>query len=204
MFSGIVECTSSVVAAEERRESLYLTIAKPNNFNDLSIGDSIAIDGVCLTLESFTDAQLQFCVGPETKRVTGWTIDGVIDRVVNLERSLRVGERIHGHFVTGHVDVRSRVLRAEVMGETLKLTIEIPDSVREFIWSKGSVALNGVSLTVNAVTPRDFSVGLIPETLRRTNLDRLKAGNWINLEIDNMARGLVHLRTLTQEASSNL
>lgn len=191
MFSGIVETQSSILAARPGSETVAIDIKRPSNFNDLNIGDSIAVDGICLTLEATTADLMTFTLGPETLRVTGWTRDGVVNRAVNLERSLRLNDRIHGHLVTGHVDSTALVREAKWEGETLRLEIEIPTALKPFIWPKGSVAVNGVSLTVNSATDV-FSVGLIPETLKRTNLKNLKAGDRVNLEADNMARGLFH------------
>lgn len=191
MFSGIVETHSSITHVSSSPGLLTIKIEKPNDFNDIKEGDSIAVDGVCLTLEAYDSRTMTFSIGPETMRVTGWTAESVLNRVVNLERSLRLMDRIHGHLVTGHVDVSSRVISAEAEGETLKLAIEIPAHLRPYFWAKGSVALNGVSLTINHVTADFFTVGLIPETLKRTNLNTLKSGDRINLEIDNMSRAFV-------------
>lgn len=173
-----------------------MAIQRPSDFDDLKRGDSIAVDGVCLTLETFDPNQLTFTLGPETLKVTEWTRPRVLDRVVNLERSLRLNDRIHGHLVTGHVDSLGKVVARETFGDTLRLTIEIPENLRRFVWTKGSVAINGVSLTVNRTEGRSFQVGLIPETLKRTNLDGLEIGAGVNLEIDNMARGLIHFENL--------
>lgn len=191
MFSGIIETHSSIVNVSSKAGLIVLTIKKPSIFNDLNVGDSIAVDGVCLTLEAFDSETMSFSVGPETLRVTGWTEAGVLNRVVNLERSLRLMDRVHGHLVTGHVDVSARVIEAQSEGEALKLTIEIPEKFRPYFWAKGSVAVNGVSLTINQVTADFFTVGLIPETLKRTNLKLLKAGDRLNLEIDNMSRAFI-------------
>jgi riboflavin synthase len=196
LFSGIIETTGRVIQALDRSGVLQISIEKPQGFSDLNIGDSIACDGVCLTLEAFDAKSMQFALGPETLRVTGWTIESVTGRAMNLERSLRLGDRLHGHLVTGHVDQRSRVVEALSAGETLALSIAIPESLNEYIWSKGSIAVNGVSLTINQVTAQTFQVGLIPETLKRTNLSELKCGDDVNLEADNMARGLVHFARL--------
>jgi len=181
-----------VVSVKEGSGTLSITVEKPINFNDLNHGDSVAVDGVCLTVEAFDEKQMAFTLGPETLRITGWTPSGVQKRMVNLERSLRLNDRIHGHLVTGHVDTTARIVAAETEGETLRLSIEIPKALEALIWPKGSLAVNGVSLTINRVSGGSFDVGLIPETLRRTNLGALKAGDLVNLEADNMARGLLH------------
>lgn len=199
MFSGIVETTALVQTARRDGEVLRVWIEKPSDFSDLNRGDSVAIDGVCLTLEDQTSEAMLFALGPETVRVTGWTPDGVKERVVNLERSLRLGDRIHGHLVTGHVDARANVRSVEPHAETTVLWIEIPKILSPLIWPKGSVTVNGVSLTVNHVESGTFSVGLIPETLKRTNLKSVRAGSTVNLEADNLARGLVHWAATQKE-----
>lgn len=200
MFSGIVETTGIIKGVRERDGVLECSVARPTQFDDVKIGDSIALDGICLTLEKFDAETLTFALGPETLRVTGWHTGGVLGKVVNLERSLRLHDRIHGHLVTGHVDAQGTVTAVEVQGEAWRLTIAIPPTLAPYIWSKGSVAVNGVSLTVNASSPKDFQVGLIPETLKRTNLGRLEKNSAVNLEIDNMARGLVHVVHQVAEA----
>lgn len=202
MFSGIVETTSTVTDAFEHAGVVRITVKRPPDYEDLRIGDSIANDGVCLTVETFDASQMTFALGPETLRVTGWTAAGIQGRVVNLERSLRLGDRIHGHLVTGHVDATAEIVGAETRGETLTLTVAVPERLRVFVWPKGSVAINGVSLTINAVTPTAFQVGLIPETLKRTNLGRLERGSRVNLEADNMARGLVHLADMKKDVQT--
>jgi riboflavin synthase len=199
MFSGIVETTALVQSARRDGEVMRLWVRKPSDFSDLNRGDSIAVDGVCLTLEEQTSEAMLFALGPETLKVTGWTLDGVKERVVNLERSLRLGDRIHGHLVTGHVDARTPVRAVESDTETTVLWIEIPKALSSLIWPKGSVTVNGVSLTVNQVQDGAFSVGLIPETLKRTNLNTVRSGSTVNLEADNLARGLVHWAVTRKE-----
>ncbi len=193
MFSGIVETTATITAVRERDGVLECTIQRPVNFDDVGTGDSIAIDGVCLTLEKFDSENLTFALGPETLKVTGWNGATALGKKVNLERSLRLNDRIHGHLVTGHVDAVAQVRETEREGETLRLAISIPEALAPYIWPKGSITVNGVSLTVNVVRDGEFQVWLIPETLKRTNLGLLEKNLNVNLEIDNMARGLVHV-----------
>ena len=194
MFSGIVETTARVLQCRARDGVLEVTVERPSTLDDVGRGDSIAVDGVCLTVEHFDEKSLVFGLGAETLRVTGWTEDRLRAKPRNLERSLRYGDRVHGHMVLGHVDAQGPVARVEPLGEGLRLIFTTPEVLRPFVWSKGSIAVNGVSLTINEVTADTFAVGLIPETLKRTNLGKLKAGDAVNLEIDNFARGLVHLR----------
>jgi riboflavin synthase len=199
VFSGIVETTARILKAQPGPGVIHIDVERPSTFNDISPGDSISVSGICLTVESFTDTTMRFALAPETLKITGWQADGVQQEgttplkgmVVNLERSLRLNDRIHGHLVTGHVDAISQVRALEQQGETLFLAIHLPAPLARFVWKKGSVAINGVSLTVNNVTEDSFTLWLIPETLRRTNLGKLQVGSTVQIEVDNMARGLV-------------
>ena len=195
MFSGIVETTASVVRATPGEAILKLVLERPPSFDDLTVGDSIAVNGCCLTVETFDAREMSFALGPETLKVTGWSAAKLPGTQLNVERSLRLNDRIHGHLVTGHVDTLSEITGVDKTSETVQLRVAFPHNLKMFIWPKGSVAINGVSLTVNAVEDLEqtstFTLGLIPETLRRTNLGELKLGSRVNLELDNMARGLV-------------
>ena len=194
MFSGIIESVQPILSSQQGRGSLVrIKAKKPNEFNDLNIGNSIAVDGVCLTVEAFDAEAITFALAAETLQVLKWSPENpekLVGRKLNLERSLRFGDRIHGHLVTGHVDSLGLVKKSESSGENHLLEIEVAASVLPFLWSKGSITLNGVSLTVNQVRDSVVSVGLIPETLKRTNLGDLKAGNFVNVEPDYMAKAL--------------
>jgi riboflavin synthase len=167
-------------------------VEKPADFQDLQLGDSIACNGVCLTLEAHDGKTMTFSLGPETLKITQWTPKA--GDLLNLERSLRLGDRIHGHFVNGHVDEIGKILDVQHEKETTTVTIEAPKIFTPYLWRKGSVALHGVSLTINDVDGQTFKVGLIPETLKRTSLKNLKAGDTVNLEADAMARAWFHWR----------
>ncbi|MGE0762463.1 MAG: riboflavin synthase [Bdellovibrionales bacterium] len=190
MFSGIVENQAVVLDRIERAGVLAVTLERPENFTDLKIGDSVAVNGVCLTIESLTAQTMSFALGAETLQVTGWTAANLDKQKMNIERSLRFGDRVHGHLVSGHVDAMGKILATEKVGENLKLKILFPEKLKTMIWHKGSVAVNGVSLTINQVERGQLSVGLIPETLKRTNLGELQTGDSVTLEADMMARGL--------------
>jgi riboflavin synthase len=200
MFSGIVETTAKVTQAQVHGELVRIALERPKSFAVLHVGDSVCVDGVCLTVEEFDPQFMRFALGPETLRVTGWTQSGVLNRAVNLERSLRLQDRIHGHLVTGHVDTTGVIQEAERMSDSLNLHIAYSPVFAAFIWAKGSVAINGVSLTINQAAANTFTVGLIPETLKRTNLGELRKGDVVNLEIDNMARGLVNWARRQEES----
>lgn len=190
MFSGIVEAVMPIVSSQELPNAYRIQIKKPSEFNDIKLGDSIACDGVCLTVEAFDDSQMTFALAAETIKVLQWNPQSWLGKQVNLERSLRFGDRIHGHLVTGHVDSLGEVTRAELVGESFFLNVKVQDSILPYVWKKGSVTLNGVSLTVNELEGSVVSVCLIPETLKRTNLGLLKVGSRINVEPDYMARAI--------------
>ena len=168
MFSGIVEAVMPIVSSEELQNAYRIKITKPNEFNDIKLGDSIACDGVCLTVEAFDDSQMTFALAAETIKILNWNPQSWLGKRVNLERSLRFGDRIHGHLVSGHVDSLGTVMRASLEGESFFLDVKVADSILPYVWKKGSVTLNGVSLTVNELEGSLVSVCLIPETLKRT------------------------------------
>jgi riboflavin synthase len=190
MFSGIVESVMPIASSQELSNAYRIQIKKPSEFNDIKLGDSIACDGVCLTVEAFDDTQMTFALAAETIKVLQWDPIKWLGKRINLERSLRFGDRIHGHLVTGHVDSLGSVQRAELLGESFFLDVKVAPSILPFVWKKGSITLNGVSLTVNELNDSVVSVCLIPETLKRTNLGDLKIGSTLNVEPDYMARAI--------------
>ncbi len=194
MFTGIIEATSSIQKVEPISQIVRIWIKRPESFNDSKLGDSIAVNGVCLTLERVTDEdQFQFALAFETLKVLGVADPhALVNFKVNLERALRYNQRLDGHLVTGHVDTQVEVLNVTRQGESVILKIQKPMDIADYVWPKGSCALDGVSLTINDVGPNDFEVCLIPETLKRTRLSDIKKGDKLNFEIDSFARGLVH------------
>jgi len=193
MFSGIVEAVGTVTKAQAGAGVLRLWIERPSDFTDLKIGDSIATNGVCLTLESQDSQNLVFALAAETLAVLGEAPEQAsawIGRRLNLERSLRFGDRIHGHLVTGHVDSLGIIQARKQDGESLFLTIQVQDSVLPLVWKKGSVTVNGTSLTVNAVNGSCVELCLIPETQKRTNLGAVQVGDRVTIEPDYMARAI--------------
>lgn len=192
MFSGIVEALVPALSSEPLSGGVRLRLQRPESFNDIKGGDSIAVDGVCLTVESFDATSMVFVLGAETLQVLGWSSERALQvgRRFNLERSLRFGDRVHGHFVTGHVDSLGTVVRSEAEGESWFLDVRLRDELIPFVWHKGSLAVNGVSLTVNKLADGVASFCLIPETQERTNLADLKNGQQVNLEPDWLARAV--------------
>ena len=191
MFTGIIEEKSKVLEVQAGEQSLQVTVVRPKSFDDLHIGDSIACNGVCLTVENFNEKTINFTIGYETLKVTGWTSLQLRGATFNLERSLCFGDRIHGHLVSGHVDTQTSLLKKDWAGDCLLLNFKLPEKQRAEVWEKSSVALNGVSLTVNWVEDNQFQVCLVPETLRKTNMDELEQGERVNLETDYYMKGLL-------------
>ncbi|MFP5518460.1 MAG: riboflavin synthase [Bdellovibrionia bacterium] len=190
MFSGIIESVQPILKSTELTNAFRIEVRRPDFFDDLKTGDSIACDGVCLTLEEFSEKQLTFTLAAETIRVLNWKPESWLGKKLNLERSLRFGDRIHGHLVTGHVDSLGTVVSAENAGDSFFLKVAVAPSVLPFVWVKGSITINGVSLTVNKVEGDTVEVCLIPETVKRTNLGDLTAGQVVNIEPDYMAKAV--------------
>ena len=207
MFSGIVESVQPIVSVQRGLGPLIrVDIKKPSEFNDLKNGDSIAVDGVCLTVEAFNSETITFALAAETLKILKWSPEApenLMNRSMNLERSLRFGDRIHGHLVTGHVDSLGEVVRSEGFGENWFLDVKVANSVLPFLWKKGSVTLNGVSLTVNELENSIVSVCLIPETVKRTNLAQLKPGSMLNVEPDYMAKALQRMMQTQLESGKD-
>jgi riboflavin synthase len=192
MFTGIVTDVGEVLSVEERAEGLRrLTIACAYDHASIAIGASIACSGVCMTAveTGMSGNRDTFSVdaAAETLRLTtvgGWRTG----TRVNLERSLKMGDELGGHLVSGHVDGLAVVAAREDLTEMARLTLKVPKPLARFIAQKGSIALDGVSLTVNDVTDDAFSVLIIPHTLGVTTFGALKAGDALNIEVDVMAR----------------
>ena len=192
MFTGIVETVGRVVEAVEAPGGTRLRLASDLPVSELEVGQSVAVDGVCLTVVARQGDCFECDVVPETlaRSTLGSLVQG---RRVNLERALRLGDRLDGHLVQGHVDATARVLAVDREKEEYRLQIELVPRIRSFIAAKGSVALQGVSLTVAALARASFDVALVPQTLRGTTLSALVSGDRVNVEVDLVARYLGRL-----------
>lgn len=186
MFSGIVAAIGRIQQVSPLEDGVRLTVDVGSlDLSDVQLGDSIANNGVCLTVIAHAGNTVQFDVSRETLNCTvGLAEPGE----VNLEKALRLSDRLGGHLVTGHVDGIGVVQKFEPVGESHELVIRAPAALAGYIAKKGSVTIDGVSLTVNRVEGRDFSINLIPHTVQVTTLKRLAAGSSVNLEIDLIAR----------------
>ena len=189
MFSGIIETKSLIV--KYKKDTRTLELERPSFFEDLKKGDSLAVDGICLTIESLSDKSISFDLGEETLKVCDFALRKWENHVFNLERSLKFGDRVHGHYLTGHIDGLAPLISKNTGKK--EWIFQLPQQFKPYLWPKGSIALNGVSLTINAVMRENFiSVHLIPETLNRTNLSYLNVGDLIHVEADFMAKAIYH------------
>lgn len=186
MFTGIIRAVGRIASIKAAAQSMAVVIdAAGLDLGDVAMGDSIACNGVCLTVTQLTSHGFTVDVSPETLRVTSGLAVGAS---VNLEKSLRLADRLGGHLVSGHVDGVGEVRAVTPIDENREVSIGFPKALGRYIARKGSVTVSGVSLTVNAVTGDAFSINLIPHTLAVTNLRDIKAGDRVNLEMDLVAR----------------
>ena len=188
MFSGLIGNRGTVLAAAPSSGGVRLRLrCEGASEDDTEIKDSIAINGVCLTAATVDHNVIEFDVVPETldRSTLGTLREG---DAVNVEYSLRVGDKMGGHFVYGHVDTAAAVLEVKPEGQGARMRIESPLPVRRFIVQKGFISVDGVSVTIAATGPDWFELALIPETLSRTTLGERKAGDRVNLEVDPLAR----------------
>ncbi len=199
MFTGIVEAVGTVESVSAAAETAAVRIASGGlDLSDIAIGDSVAVNGVCLTVTNLVDDVLEFDVSAESLDVTSGFQAG---QRVNLEKSLRLDTRLGGHLVSGHVDAVGEVDEIVDYDGNRVMTVRFPHSLARYFARKGSVAVNGVSLTVNGVEEGRFSVNLIPHTLAATNLGDLAKGSGVNLEIDLIARYVERMLSETGPAS---
>lgn len=187
MFTGIIRDKGKIVAIAEGNNSRRIKLATKLDLQSINIGASVACDGCCLTVVEKTQDTLTFDVAAETMALTTlnvWTID----TRVNLETSLRLGDELGGHMMSGHVDGIAVVEDVKPDGDSWRFKIRVPDQFAPYISPKGSVALNGISLTVNEVEDFVFGVCIIPHTWEVTNIKTWDEGTKINLEVDQLAR----------------
>jgi|SRR5690606_2345334 len=192
MFTGIVQATGEVVVAQPRDGDLVLTpgvaeLAARVDAQRLAVGESICVSGACLTVVRFDGRRFTADVSRETIAVTTLGSLAPGDRV-NLEAALRAGDPLGGHLVSGHVDAVASVVGLEQDARSLRLLVEVPAGLTRYLVPKGSVALDGVSLTVNQVEGRRIAVNLIPHTVSATTFAAIRPGDRLNLEVDQLAR----------------
>lgn len=194
MFTGIIQATAKVLRSSEASGKLLLTIQRPTSFSDLALGASIACDGICLTVIKFDSQSFSVEVMRETAQKTtaaAWKTNTVL----NLERALKLGDRLDGHWVQGHIDRTAKLLETKVKGSTRYLRLMLEPQDAHLVVPQGSIAINGVSLTIADLSASSFSVALIGHTLENSNLGRLTTGSAVNLEFDILGK---YIRTLHQ------
>jgi riboflavin synthase len=186
MFTGLIQAVGRVASVKAAGQStLVIVDAGGLDLGDVAVGDSIACNGICLTVTQLTSHGFTVDVSQETLRVTTGLAVGA---AVNLEKSLRLADRLGGHLVSGHVDGVGEVVAVVPVDGNREMTIRFPAELGRYVARKGSVTVNGVSLTVNAMDGGAFAINLIPHTLAATNLRDLKQGDRVNLEVDLVAR----------------
>ena len=190
MFSGIIE-NNGIVKEFIKFKDYRLVIDTDLNFKEIKKGSSVCCNGVCITVISkkkfSKKTQLSFDVSKETVNCTNYNQLKIGD-LINIEKSLRVGDEISGHFVFGHIDDTAALISSKKVGGSYELKFKVSKTLRKFIAKKGSVAINGISLTINNIKKYEISLNIIPYTWSKTNLHKLKVGERINLEVDMLAR----------------
>ena len=199
MFTGIIQSKGSIKEIFSSSDGARLKInTNALDLSDTNVGDSIAVDGVCLTVTELTESSFTADVSNETLTCTTFSAlkQG---KNVNLERSLRVNQGIDGHLVSGHVDGIGAVNSIEKDGDSVRIKIEVQDDIIKYIAKKGSICINGVSLTVNSVENNFFDVNIVPHTLSATTLGDLSLQSNVNIEIDQIARYVERLLSQNKE-----
>ena len=199
MFSGIVLASSSCLRVENHLAGWRIFFKITHELKDMREGDSLSVDGVCLTVESLKNKEISLFLGAETLKITGWNESILKNKKFNLEPSLKMGGFIGGHILSGHVDGLATVTKFEDVDAGWSLALEIPKDYLCFFWKKAYIALNGVSLTVNEVKGSEIKLCLIPKTLEKTNLSDIQVGDKLNFEVDYLARNAVEANKVVKD-----
>lgn len=189
VFTGLVQTQGRLLARSPRQQGFRLAVG--HDLGSLELGESIAVNGVCLTVTATQRERFEADTSEET--ISRSTLGKLpLGQSVHLERALRVSDRLGGHIVAGHVDAVAHLLETQSVGDALELVFEQPTALVPFIAEKGSIAVDGVSLTINRASASSFSVMVVPHTQRSTRLGSLRRGDSVNLEVDVLARYIVH------------
>ena len=195
MFSGIVQTVGKIESIKDKNNIKTIRIETHGDYlKDIAIGQSVSVDGVCLSLVKKNNEYCEFEAVEETinRTTLGSYMQGT---KVNLEKSLKFGDTVGGHFVSGHIHTRGRIVEVELVGESKNILVEIEEKWIKYLTEKGYISVNGASITIGKVSKNTFYVHLIPETLKTTNLDELIYDNYVNLEFDQttIALSLIHI-----------
>lgn len=191
MFTGIITDTTSVLKSEKTRDGLVLTFARPKSWRDLTLGESVSTNGVCLTVARLDENTYDCVLMPETLKKTSF--GQKVPKQVNLERPMSAHGKFGGHFVQGHVDSAGKVTKIDKK-DGYRIFLKFPGEFKNLVIYKGSIAVNGVSLTVASLDADTLSVALIPHTLEATTLDDLKSGDSVNIEFDMIGKYVVRMK----------
>jgi len=202
MFTGIIESLGTISGIRSAGEAKTLTISSDMALEGTGIGDSIAVNGACLTVTTLEKHQFTADVSPETLSKTIFPEAKVGDRV-NLERALRLSDRLDGHLVSGHVDGLAQLKKSEKVANALVLTFEAPQELTHYMIAKGSVAVDGVSLTINQCDKQGFQVSIIPHTAKLTTIGLKGVGAKFNIETDLIGKYVERFLTRDKEANRN-
>ena len=191
MFTGIVEDVGVVKVLQKNRQCMNITVVSTKMVSDVKLGDSIAVNGVCLTVTHFNEQELSMDVMPETVKATNLQLLAVGDPV-NLERAMPANGRFGGHFVAGHVDGVGEILRKRPLANAVYIDIEVGEELISYCIPKGSITIDGTSLTLFAVEKNSVTVSLIPHTYKETVLGMKKVGALVNIETDLVGKYIMH------------
>ena len=183
MFTGLIEEVGSVTKIEKKSDGILIQIKAEKIIEDLKIGDSVALNGVCLTVVEIENRKVSFDVSQETA-IRSNLPDLKIGDPVNLERALRLSDRLGGHIVQGHVDTVGFIKRIIPKGQHTEYIFQFPEKFQDLVVEKGSIAIDGISLTVNYIMDNGISINIIPHTIKNTNLKKRKIGEKVNIEFD--------------------
>ena len=189
MFNGIIKTTGKVKNIHKKNKNCLLEVSSKLNFKKKDIGSSIACSGACLTLDKIKKKNIIFYISDETIKRTNFKYLK-IDDIVNLEKSMKFGERISGHFVQGHIDTTAMVEKIRSVGKSWVVSFSISKRYKKYIIYKGSITINGVSLTISKIIKKGFKISVIPKTLKLTNLINLKKKDVVNIEFDMVGKYL--------------
>ena len=190
MFTGIIQTIGNISRIESKESDSHIIFKTDKNIlDDMKVGDSISVNGICLSVVGKTEDTFSVDVSNETMRLTTFSVLKVNNNV-NLEKAMVLSDRINGHFVSGHIDGMGIVRGKKKDGRSTSFLIEFPYGLKKFISKKGSVSIDGVSLTINTVKDNSFSVNIIPHTLSETIMPQYKEGTKVNIEVDLIARYL--------------
>lgn len=201
MFSGIVEEMGAVKAAHKGFAGMRLSILASSILEGMKIGESISVSGACLTVIEFSEQDFAVDVSTETlnKTTLGSAVAGV---PVNLERAMKLNDRIGGHLVTGHIDGVGTIQRREQQGNAIQYTIEVPEGIARYCVQKGSITIEGISLTINEVSDNSFAVTIIPHTANVTTMGLRQVGDFVNLENDMIGKYVERLLQFSGKSSA--